>query len=128
RRVAGRVPHVEANAARVERVAVVEDCGAVARGESILPVAPAFGGEEQRHASAPGEIAASRYEIGVDVRFGHVRDAEPLRRRRGQVLRDVTVRVDDDGFAAPVAADLVARLCEAFIVETPEEHRSIAPE
>jgi hypothetical protein len=53
----------------------------------------------------------------VNVRFGHVRDAQSFRAREVEIRRRVAQWVDDDGLAGRLASDQIARLGERFIVQ-----------
>ncbi len=58
----------------------------------------------------------------MNVRLGHVRDAQSLLLGRLDILRRVTVRVDDDGLVRRQAADKVAGLGDRRLVELRQEH------
>lgn len=123
-RVSGRVDGSNADAAELDDVVVAEQAwgdGCVfepARG----PIVAALVGDAGDGADAVGELADAGEEVGVDVGFGGVGDAEFLSRGEFDVAVDVAFGVDDDGLARAGAADEVGGLREAFVVEHADEH------
>src|SRR4051812_47290189 len=91
-----RMPHLDANAADLDNVAVSHEPSPVLRRKSILPILAAFSREDQSSVRLPREIASTGDEIRVDVRLGNVRDRRLVMSRRVDVAVDVTVGVDDN--------------------------------
>ena len=74
----------------------------------------------------PDEIARAGDEVGVDVRFRDVGDAELLVRGRGQVAaRGRGAGSIDQRLARAFRSDQVARLREALVVEAFQKHGRI---
>jgi hypothetical protein len=61
----------------------------------------------------------------MDVRFGHVRDPQAILRRGGDIRLRIPVGVNDDRFASPLAADQIARLGEALVVESLQQQTAL---
>jgi hypothetical protein len=114
--VAGHVPHVDANLANGEGISISEEFGALRWAKPVLPVAPAFGGEEESRTCQSGKLTSAGEEIGVNVRLGDVRYAETLCFGGGDIRLDVAQRIDYQCFAGLLGSDEIARLSEAFIV------------
>ena len=76
----------------------------------ILPIRSAHFAQVDHGACVFAKLTAAADEIGVDVRLGHVRDAQTLLFRRLQIGTDVAGGVDDEGFAGLRATDHVRRL------------------
>lgn len=113
---------LEAQVADHELVARLEECSALGRRKGVLPVGTTFAREQETRTRATREGPTTGDEVGVDMRFGDVRDAQSFVRRGVKILVDVTVRIDDECFAGGLAADEPARLREPLIVESLEQH------
>ena len=114
--------HVEPDIADADHVAVVQECGIVALREGVAPVVASFIGEEELRAGGGGKLARAGDEVGVNVRLRHVPQAKLLLLDGANVLRDVAIRIDDDGVAGRLTGDEVARLSQFLVVEALEEH------
>jgi len=64
----------------------------------------------------PRELAAARHEVGVEVGFEAVHEAQALRLSRTHVFRDIAGRVDDET-AAVAEVDEVGRIAEPLVDE-----------
>ena len=78
---------------------------------AVLPVGVALVGEQQASARLGRQFATAGEVIGVNVRFGHVRDLQFLRGGFIQVLPGIADGIDDQAFPGFLAAHHVGRLC-----------------
>src|SRR5207237_4692435 len=83
----------------------------------------ALTGKVQRCTGRRCEIVRSRQEIGVDVRFRHVRDADAIRPGSAGAQADVGIGIDDDRLASFFAGDEITRLRQILVVKSSEKHR-----
>jgi hypothetical protein len=123
--VTRRVHHLHAHVADREGVAVAQQGGAVLRRVRVLPLRAALAAEQQPRAGSRGQLARARDEVGVDVRLGDVRHAQPLALRGLHVLCDVAAGIDDERLARGRAPHQVAGLRQRIVVEALQEHRRV---
>src|SRR5690625_4968398 len=106
-RLPRRVEGAEFDVAHAERVALAEeDDVIVIRLRPLgLPVRISLIRNVNRRAVARGELTHAGEKVGVDVRLGYRRDAEPLSLGQLHVLIDVAQGVDDEGLPGALATD-----------------------
>ena len=122
RRVAGRVQRLQANAAQPPLRAIHQQRTAGGGGIGVLPVRAAHPAQEAVRSGGRGQLARTADEIGMDVRLGHLGDAQPFAGRSFKVGGDVARRIDDQCFARRLAAQHIGGLGQRRIVEVPEQH------
>ena len=115
RRVPGRLEHGHPHRAELHRVTVGH------RRERILGLGPRAEVDDGAGALAQLEVAGD--EVRVEVGQEHVADPATHLIRVGQVLRDVTLGVDDGRQAARLVRDQVRGVGEAAEVVLLENHR-----
>ncbi len=125
-RVAWGVHHVDAHTPHHEVVAIAQERRPRIGGEGVLPVLSPFPRQEQPRAGTRRQLAASREVVGVNVRFGDLRDPYPFVRGRGDVLLRVTIGIDDQCFARRLTPDQVARLGETVVIEALDEQEFLS--
>ena len=74
--------------------------------------------ERYAHRPAVGELPRARQEVGMDVRFGHRRDAQALGRRDRQIAVDVTLGIDDERLACLLTPNEIGVLGQSVVVES----------
>ena len=94
----------------------------VLRGEGVLPIGSALRRQIQTGAGCGAEFTGAGHEVGVNMGFGDVRDAQPFGARHVEIRSGIAKRIDHDGFAGRLASDHVARLRERRIIQFTEEH------
>ncbi len=114
------LPHPEGRALAQQRSTRLRRVG-------VAPVGSPHAGEMEAGTGAVRQLPRAGHEIRVDVRLGHVGDAESLRVGNLKVLIDVPVGIDDQRFAAGGAAHQVAGLGELVVVEVSKEHPGVTP-
>ena len=122
RSMARRMSGADSHTSGLERCAVAPHVGALERIPGVSPLALALTGKVQRCTGRRREIVRSRQEIGVDVRFRHVRDADAIGPGGAGVQPDVGIRIDDDRLASFFAGDEITRLRQILVVESSEKH------
>jgi hypothetical protein len=114
-RMAGRFQDHQPDArAEVDDVAVVQRRGGVFGLRRLADV--------DRGAGPIAQLEVPGDEVGVEVRQEDVRDAQAVLGRHGDVLIDVTLRIDNGSHARRLVADEVRRVREALQVELLEDH------
>ena len=98
--MARRVEDVDPDAADADGRALAQQDRSRRPGIGVPPVGAALIGEMERGPRERRQFAGPGDEIGVDVGFGDARDPEAGLLRRGHVLFDSTVGIDDQGLAA----------------------------
>ena len=63
------------------------------------------------------QLTGTTQEVGVNVRFGHRRQAQPVLLREAQVLVHIAKRIDDDRLTAPLAPNQIGILSQPGIVD-----------
>jgi hypothetical protein len=109
------VPHLEV-------ITVVQPYRPVRSREVVPPVGAALVGEIEPGAGLGRQLAAAGDEVGVNVGFGDVGDAEVQRSGEGQVLLDVAGGIDDQRLPRLATADEIPGLCELRIPDAVQEH------
>ena len=90
--------------------------------ELILPICAPFIGEVHHGTRHIGELARAAEEVGMDMRFCKVRDAQAFLTSDIDIGVDVALRIDDQAFAGLLAADHVGCVGEARFVDLLEKH------
>lgn len=73
------------------------------------------------------QFAAARQVVGVNVSLRDVADAKTMLGCSRKVPVDVAVRIDDERLAGALAPDQIARLCEAVVIESPDQQGTETP-
>ena len=102
RRVPRRMEHVDADVADADAIAVFQLARML---ELILPVLIALIRKTKTGARPVRQLARPRNIVRVNVGFGDVRDPQPLLCGGPDVVVDIPISVDDDGFVGLLAAN-----------------------
>ena len=103
----------------------VPEFHAVAIGERRERVFRARGRPEvNARAGSIAQLEVARDEVGVEVREKHVTNRQSLLGRRGQVLLDIALRIDDRRGVRLLVADEIRRVRQTVQVELAQDHAS----
>src|SRR2546423_3100386 len=119
--VTGSESRRDAYVADIDVLAIAQSVRLVERRRRV-PELAAFRGEMQDGTAGVSQITRPGEVVGVDVRLGNVRDANPLGARRARVLSDINVGVDHDRLAGSFTRDEVACLRQIVVVKALQDH------
>lgn len=120
--VARGVDRPDADVPHLELVPVLEEDVGEAPSALVLPVLVPLVGEVQGGPRGPGELPRPREVVGVDVGLGDGGDAEAQGLGELQVHVHVPPGVHHQGLPGGGAAQEVAHLREAFLVDLAKDH------
>ncbi len=127
--MARRVDCLDSDVADPEIVAGLQELMVVIAGLDpfVLPIGRSLVRQIEFRPEALRELACPREEVRVNVRLGGRRDRQTLGLGELDISVDVSLRVDDQRLARPLAAHQVGVLCELVVRYLSKKHQPCLP-